>query len=139
MSTPQPYAKPLPVPDADTRPFWEAAKQHKLSIQKCGACGKHVFYPRRYCNHCNSAAPLEWVEAKGTGTVYTYTVARRPASRAFEGDVPYVVALIDLDEGARMMSGIVGCPVEQVKIGMRVRVVFDDVTPDISLPKFTPE
>ena len=127
--------KPLPVIDAETRPFWDAAREGKLLIQRCRACRKHVFYPRALCTHCHSDK-LEWVEASGEGTIYSFTIARRPAGPAFAADVPYVVALIDLKEGPRMMSNIVTRDVESVRIGQKVRAVFEPASPEVTLPKF---
>ncbi len=129
------YEKPLPVLDADSRPFWEGAKAHKLVLQQCGGCGKFVFYPRVLCPHCHSDH-LEWKDVSGEGTIHTFTVARRPAGPTFKEDLPYVVALIDLKEGPRMMSNIVTDDVDAVKIGQSVKVVFDDVTDEVTLPKF---
>ena len=129
------YEKPLPVFDADSRPFWEGAKAHKLVLQQCGGCGKFVFYPRVLCPHCHSDS-LEWKDVSGEGTIHTFTVARRPAGPTFKEDLPYVVALIDLKEGPRMMSNIVTDDVDSVKIGQSVKVTFDDVTGEVTLPKF---
>lgn len=129
------YEKPLPVVDADSRPFWEGAKAHKLVIQQCAGCEKFIFYPRAVCPHCFGDR-LEWKDASGEGTIYSFTVARRGAGPAFKDDVPYVIALIDLKEGARMMSNILTDNVDSVKIGRNVRVVFEDVTDEITLPKF---
>ena len=129
------YDKPLPIIDPDTAPYWKAAKDHKLLLKRCSACGKAHFYPRELCPHCH-ADTVDWIEASGTGSIYSFTVARRPAGPAFKPDAPYVVAIIELDEGARMMTNIVGCPPDSVKIGQRVSVVFEDVTDEISLPKF---
>ena len=128
--------KPLPIIDPDTAPYWKAAKDHMLLLKRCSSCGKAHFYPRELCPHCHSDT-VDWIEAKGTGSIYSFTVARRPAGPAFKPDAPYVVAIIELDEGARMMTNIVGCPPDSVKIGQRVSVVFEDVTDEISLPKFT--
>ena len=130
-----PPPKPLPVVDTETRPFWEGARHNKLMLQRCAACRKYVFYPRALCTHCHSAR-LDWVEASGEGTIHSFTIARRPAGPAFQADVPYVVALIDLKEGVRMMSNVVTDDVESVRIGQRVHVVFDPVSAEISLPKF---
>lgn len=127
------YKKPLPIPDGDTRPYWEAARQSRLLIQQCDQCRQHVFYPRAVCPHCMSDR-LTWVASSGKGTVHSYTVVHR-APESFVGDVPYVVALIDLDEGVRMMSNIVDPPAS-VRIGARVEVLFEAVTPEITLPKF---
>ena len=127
--------KPMPVPDGDSRQFWEAAAEGKLLLQRCGDCGAYIFYPRTLCPACHSDR-LEWKEAGGEGTIYTYTIARRAAGPAFQADVPYVIALIDLEEGPRMMSNIVTEDVEAVRIGQRVKVTFDD-SGEYTLPKFT--
>lgn len=129
------YEKPLPVVDADTRQFWEAAREHRLLIRYCPDCGRYVYYPRAICPHCHSDR-LEWREASGEGTIYSFTVSRRPAGPAFEDDVPYVVAIIELEEGPRMMSNVKTDDVEKVRIGERVLVAFEDVTDEITLPKF---
>ena len=129
------YEKPLPVVDAESQPFWDAAKAHKLVIQQCTGCNQFIFYPRAVCPHCFGDA-LEWRDVSGEGTIHSFTVARRPAGPAFKDDVPYVIALIDLKEGARMMSNIVTGDVDSVKIGQGVKVVFEDVTGEITLPKF---
>lgn len=129
------YEKPLPVIDPGTEPFWTAARDHRLSIPRCRSCGHHHFYPRELCPHCHSD-DIEWCDAGGRGTVYSYTIARRPAGPAFAPDVPYVIALITLDEDVRMLTNIVTDDVETVRIGSRVEVRFDDVTPAVTLPKF---
>lgn len=129
------YEKPLPVIDPGTEPFWNAARAHRLSIPRCRSCGRHHFYPRELCPHCHSD-DIEWCDASGRGTVYSYTIARRPAGPAFAPDVPYVVALITLDEDVRMLTNIVTDDVEAVRIGSRVAVRFDDVTAEVALPKF---
>jgi uncharacterized OB-fold protein len=129
--------RPLPIPDQDTRPYWEAARRHELLIQRCRACGQHYFYPRPYCPQCLSPE-TEWVRASGRGTVYSFTVNHRAAHPAFADRLPYVVALIDLAEGPRMMSTIVECDPADVHIGMAVEVTFEDVTDEISLPVFRP-
>jgi hypothetical protein len=131
------YQKPIPLPDALTRPFWEAAKQGRFLIQHCANCGTHQFYPQSSCRRCLSD-DLAWVDAKGKGTVYAYTVVHRAPKRAFEADVPYTVALVDLDEGCRLLSNIVGVSPGTVRVGMPVEVVFEAITPEISLPKFRP-
>ena len=129
------YEKPLPVIDPGTKPFWDAAKDHRLSIPKCNSCGKYHFYPRELCPHCHSD-DLEWTDVSGRGEVYSYTIARKPAGPAYVPDVPYVIAMIALDEGPRMLTNIVTSDVDSVRIGDRVAVQFDDVTPEVTLPKF---
>ena len=131
------YEKPVPEPDPATRSFWEGAKQNKLLVQHCRDCGAYQFYPQAHCRGCLSDR-LDWVESKGTGSVYSYSVVHRAPSSAFERDVPYTVALIDLPEGCRMLSNVVDVDPQDVRIGMQVEVVFEEITPDISLPKFRP-
>jgi len=131
------YDKPLPTIDAESRPFWQALRERRLAIMRCGACGEHFFYPRLLCPHCHDAA-VEWVDASGRGKIYTFTIARRPAGPAFKADVPYVVALVELEEGPRLMTNIVTSDVESLRIGQAVRVVFDDVTDEVTLAKFAP-
>ena len=129
--------RPQPTLDeADTGPFWEATKQHELRYQVCDGCGGVVFYPRRHCPHCMSMK-LSWKTSRGEGTVYTYTVIRQIGHPAFRELAPYVVAWIDLDEGFRMLSNVVGVDVDNVHIGQRVRVTWEDQD-GVSLPLFTP-
>jgi uncharacterized OB-fold protein len=132
-----PASKPVPVPTRETQPYWEGCKSHELRIQKCAACRHYQFYPRLYCTACMSDR-VEWVKASGRGTVLSFTIVYRPVTQAFAIDVPYVVALITLDEGPQLMSNVVGCPPEQVRIGMPVEVTFEDWTEEISVPKFRP-
>lgn len=132
-----PYQKPLPRIDADIRPFWEGCKRHELLLQRCLDCGRYIWYPRQFCGHCLSEK-TEWVPASGKGTVYTFTVIRQTRARGFRDEVPYVVAYVQLDEGVIMMSNVVNIAPEKVHIGMPVRVTFDDVTEEVTLPKFRP-
>jgi len=140
MATTSEYKKPLPTPSHVSRPFWDAAKEHRLTYQRCTACGTRVFYPRDVCPgpECFGVGTLEWVESSGKGWVYASSISYQPAHPAFADDVPYVLAIIELDEGVRMHSNVVGIDPKEVKIGMRVEVAWDDVTPEISLPKFRP-
>jgi uncharacterized OB-fold protein len=128
--------RPQPLIDDESRPFWEAAHGRRLAIQRCGACSEYVFPPRALCPHCHEAAP-EWVDASGTGSVYSYTVARRPAGASFADKVPYVIAIVELDEGVRMLSNVVGVGVEAVHVGQRVRVTFEE-SGEVTLPVFEP-
>jgi uncharacterized OB-fold protein len=127
------YNRPLPIPDGDTKPFWDAAKEHHLVVQRCRNCREAIFYPRAVCPRCMSDQ-IAWVEATGRGTVYSYTVVHR-APPGFQDRVPYVVALIDLEEGVRLMSNVIAPP-SDVRIGAPVEAVFADVTPEITLPQF---
>lgn len=131
------YRKPLPKVDPETRPFWEGCKRHELVIQRCLDCGTVRFYPRAHCIACLSDK-AEWVHCSGRGKIYSYTVVHQNRDPRFAADVPYNVVLVNLDEGVRMMSTIVGCPNDRLQVGMKVEVVFDDVTEEITLPKFRP-
>ncbi len=133
------YKKPLPRPGnpALTKPFWDAAKKHHLVLQRCKACSNLFFYPREVCPRCLSPE-LEWVPVSGKGRVYSYTIVHQPQHPAFEPDSPYIFAMIQLDEGPRMVSNMVDCPLDQVKVDMPVVAVFDAVTPDWTLVKFKP-
>lgn len=126
--------KPVPVIDPDSAPYWEALQHNRLILKSCSDCGKAHFYPRELCPHCHSDK-LNWIDATGTGTVYSYTVCRRPAGPAFGEEVPYVVAIIELDEGPRMMTRI-SCEPEYVSIGHRVKVRFERQSDELTLPMF---
>ena len=134
---PKAYRKPLPHIDEESRPWWEAAQRHELYIQKCRDCGDLRFHPRALCTSCMSSR-TEWVRCKGTGKIYTFTVTNQNQASGFRDSLPYVMAWVEVDEGLKMLTNIVDCPPEQVKIGMPVEVVFDDVTPEVTLVKFRP-
>nr|WP_310523555.1 Zn-ribbon domain-containing OB-fold protein [Polymorphobacter sp.] len=127
----------FPVPTAETARFWQGCHDHKFLLQRCVACGQHQFYPRTICTNCMSEQ-LDWIEASGHGTVATYTIVTRAVSDAYAADTPYVIALIELEEGPRMMSNVIGCDVGDVKSGMAVEVVFENWSADITVPKFRP-
>jgi len=129
---------PLPRPYQDTAAYWEAAKAHRFIIQKCRDCGAHQHYPRGVCSHCLSSA-LDWVDASGDATVYSFSVNYRAPHPGFKDQTPFVLAIVELAEGPRMMTNIVDCDPETVTIGMPVTVAFDDVTEDVTLPKFRPK
>lgn len=139
MSTPMVSTPEKPVPPVNfwTAPYWEAAREGKLIIQKCQNCQKYIFYPRMSCPFCFSDR-IEWVQASGRGTVYTYTVVSNNAPSAFLADMPYVVAVVRLEEGVQMMTNIVGCDPGEVYCDMPVKVVFEKLTDEITLPKFRP-
>ena len=117
-------AKPVPVPDGISRPYWEGANVGEFRYQRCGACGKAQFYPRNACVHCH-ATQLRWEKAGGGGRIASFSVIHRAPLAAFAGDTPYVLALVDLDEGIRFMCNVLRCEPAQVRIGMPVRVCFE--------------
>jgi uncharacterized protein len=136
------YTKPLPDMRPEGDRFWEGTREHKLLLPT-DAAGKPFWYPRALVP--GALEPVDWVESAGTGSVYTYSIHYIGPSKAYKGDPPHVVALIDLDDGVRMMSNLVkdepdypSIDPDDVAIGMRVQVVFHDVTDEITLPKFVP-
>ena len=131
------YSKPLPHLDEENRPWWEALQRHELYIQKCRDCGFTRYYPRALCTNCLSSK-TEWVKCSGHGKIYTFTVTNQNQAAGFRESLPYVMAYVELDEGLKMLTNIVDCPPEQVKIGMPVEVVYEDVTRDVTLAKFRP-
>jgi uncharacterized OB-fold protein len=132
------YQKPLPALDPDSQPFWEGCRAHRLLLQRCTGCGRCRFPAAPFCPHCQSR-DSEWVAASGRGTVFSWIVVRHPVPKdIYAGDVPYVVALVELAEGVRMATNIVGCAPEAVVAGLRVDVVFEEVTTEITLPRFRP-
>ncbi len=131
------YKKPLPHPTPASRPFWEAAKRHELQIQRCTKCSAHIFYPRELCPEC-LAPDLQWIKVSGKGSVYSFTIAQQATHHGFAEEVPYVIAIVELDEGPRLTTNITGCKPEAVRIGMPVVASFDDVTPEMTLVKFRP-
>ena len=130
------YRKPLPQPTPETKPFWDGLKEHELRIMHCTACDHRYLYPRPYCPKCFSDR-TEWQTASGRGRLHTFVVNHRPPPN-FDG--PYVIAVIELDEGPRLMSNLVDVDPDpkNLKIDMPLEVVFDDVTAQVTLPKFRP-
>ncbi len=131
------YAKPLPRVDEESKGFWEACERGELYVQRCGDCDTLRFYPRALCPECLSSQ-TEWLRCAGTGSVYTFTVVHQNQAGGFRDALPYVLAYVELDEGPRLLTNIEGCAPEEVRIGMRVEVLFDAVTPEVTLPKFRP-
>ena len=131
------YTGPIPVPSPETRPFWEAARRHELSLPKCRACGALHYYPRGACPKCLSG-DLTWERVSGKGSLHTFTIVHR-GQKGFPVPTPYVLAVVELAEGPRMMSTLIDVDPAAVKIGMAVEVVFRDVSDAIALPLFKPE
>jgi uncharacterized OB-fold protein len=125
------------VSGASAAHFWDACREHRYELQKCDSCGR-VRYPAiPLCPHCLSRS-FTWIESPGQGKVYTFTVVGRAPAPAFEAFTPYVVALVDLDEGVRVMGNIIDCAVGDVEIGLPVQVTFQEVEDGVVLPQFTP-
>ena len=131
------YRKPLPQPNADTKPFWDGCKEHQLRFQKCRNCGLVRWPPSIICPMCYSH-DTEWIVASGKGKVYTFAVYHQAYYEAFENDLPYVAAVVELEGGPRLVSNIVGCIPEEVRCDMPVEVTWEDITEEFTLPKFKP-
>ncbi|MFA5883822.1 MAG: Zn-ribbon domain-containing OB-fold protein [Acidimicrobiia bacterium] len=129
----------LPTPDEETEPFWAAANAQQLLVKHCNACGEYHFYPRPFCPLCWSA-DVEWFEASGRATLYTWSIVHVNDLPPFNERVPYVAALVDLEEGPRMMSNVVECELDALEAGMPLEVVFHQVSDDprYTLPRFRP-
>ena len=130
--------KPLPVVTDESRPFWEGCRQGILRLQYCEQCHQHQFYPRLYCMHCGSAQ-ISWVTASGRGVIYSYTVIHQNKAPEFVQDTPYNVAVVQLEEGVRMLSNIIGLQPHELHIDLPVKIVFERVNDTISLPRFAPQ
>jgi len=132
------YLKPLPTADVDTEPYWNAAKAHELRAQRCSSCHKLRWPPQAFCKHCHSW-DFTWDKLSQTGTVVSFVVVHQATVKVFADAVPLPIIKVALDrtDGAvTLTSNIVDCPVEDVAVGLRVQAVFDDVTDEVTLPKF---
>ena len=134
------YTKPVPSPQGESDFYWEKAKQRELWLRKCNSCGKAYFYPRDISPCCFSR-DTSWMKASGKARLYTFGIVHRPTDPSFRDDTPYVNAIVELEEGPRMPTNIVGIenPLpENLNIGIALEVTFEDITDTIALPKFKP-
>lgn len=130
--------RPSPVPDADSAPFWEACREHRLTVQRCAGCGRLRWPPAGVCPNCRQRGG-EWTNVRGTGTVSSYVVAHRAVHPAFADLVPYTIAFVALDEAPDdlvMVSNLIDISWEDVRVGMTVQVTFDDLPDGAALPLF---
>lgn len=132
-------SKPLPEITDMTRPFWEGAKNGKLMLQKCARCNTYNFLPKPWCIECG-CRELVWTEAKPFGTVYSYTISRTVAMNfpGWEDDLPLILCLVDLDDGARMYAHVTDCSPEEIRVGMRLQAYFVQISDEAGVPKFRP-
>lgn len=130
------YIKQLPVIDSTTKPFWEAAHRHELMAHKCLTCGTY-YWPAVDCMACDNPK-MEWAEVSGKGYVYTFVICHQLYHPGWKDDIPYNVSWIKLDEGPILLSNLVECKNEEIYVGMPVEVTFEDVTEEVTLPKFRP-
>lgn len=131
------WNKPLPTIVGETKPFWDSCRRGQLVIQYCRGCDEYQWYPRGICVDC-WGEKVGWVQSSGRGTVWTYTITYQNRTTGFNEMVPYVLALVELEEGVRMFTNIVDCNPRDVHIGMEVEVTFQNATPQISIPYFKP-
>jgi len=127
----------VPKSNGLTAPYWEGARQGRLMVQHCRACGWMWHPPTPICNACQSS-DIEWRESSGLGEVYSHTTVHHAAHVAMQGRTPYLVALVQLEEGPRIVANIQDCPMEEVRIGMKVEVTFEEISPGVILPQFRP-
>jgi hypothetical protein len=132
------YRKPLPVASPESEPFWKATRAHRVSVQKCLSCARHWFPPAKLCPHCLSDQHV-WDDVSGCGKVFSYVIFHRVFDESFAGDIPYIVALVQLDEGPRLISNLVDARPDEVCCEMPVQPIFEDVTPEVTLLKFKPK
>ena len=121
---------PAPIPNVETQPYWDAAAKGKLLVKACTACGQAHHYPRAHCPFCFSDS-TEWRESKGEGVIYSYSVMRRAPQ-------PYALAYVTLGEGPTMITNLVDCDFDKLKIGQKVKVVFKPSEGGPPVPCFTP-
>ena len=131
------WTKPMPTTSGETRPYWEASRRGQLLIQRCDSCDEYQFYPRGICVSCFTPN-IKWVQASGKGTVWTFTITRQNRAPGFAEDVPYVLALVELEEGVKMFTNIIDCPPQDVHIGMPVEVTFRQASDQMTVPYFKP-
>ena len=134
---PSEYKRPLPVPDPYTRPFWDGTRRHQLLLQRCRNCAKFRWTPQYLCPHCLSEA-YEWEGTSGKGRLYSYTIIHRPPDPEVFSELPFILAVVKLDEGPYMLTNIMGSAPEDLKVEMPVEVQFEDATDDFTLYKFRP-
>jgi uncharacterized OB-fold protein len=127
----------LPSIEAESRPFWDAAREGRFLIARCGSCGKAHHYPRPFCPFCWSE-DVSWEDASGQATLYTYSTVYTNDLPPFSERLPYIAAVVDLDEGPRVMTNIVDCDPSELRIGMPLRVAFRELTPEVTAPVFRP-
>ena len=130
------WERPIPALDGVSKTYWEAGARGELLFQQCPACGNRQLYPRAMCTACGETP--EWVRASGRGTVHTFTVIRQNYGRPFRDELPYVVAIVELEEGPRLMTNVTGIAVEDVRIGLPVQVYFELAAERVGVPFFHP-
>ena len=136
-SSVEPYAKPVPKIEPEAAAYWESLKQHAMRVQRCQTCGEWYFPPSTHCPKCLST-DVEWTPVSGRGVVWSSATMHRPYLPAYEAEIPYNLAIVELAEGPKLWTNVVDVPPDRVEIGMAVEVRYDDVTPELTLARFVP-
>lgn len=129
--------KPVPQTRELSAPYWAAAREERFVIQRCKACGAFIFYPRPVCPEC-FGVELDWTQASGEGEVVSYSVVYQAPFLSYANDAPYILAVVRLKEGPQMMANVLDCPKESMKVGLKVRVCFEERAGGFKIPQFTP-
>ena len=129
--------RPLPLPDEVTAPFWEGCRRGELLMQRCGDCDRYRFHPRPMCPYCRSFASA-WDRVSGQGVLYSFVICHPPVLPAFQASAPYAVGLVELieDPALRMVGGVLGTPPEQLRIGQKLCVSFEEIADGVVLPQW---
>ncbi len=127
---------PAPIVNPENKPFWDGTAEGKLLLPKCQNCGSINWYPRVFCPACHKFG-VDWIEAAGTGTIYTFAITRKGVGN-YGGAGTYVLAYVELDEGPRIMTNIVDVDPDSISVGDKVKVVFHDTGKGSALPRFAP-
>ena len=131
------YKKPIPVPSIESQPYWDGLRERKLVMPRCDACETYWFPPSLLCPRCSSKS-WSWSPVSGRGRIFSFVVYHRVYHPGFADEVPYAVAVIELDEGPRMISNVIGIAPAELACDMRVEVAYQPITDQITLPKFKP-
>ncbi len=131
------YEKLVPSPTPETQPYWDGLRESRLRLQACADCGKVRHYPRPVCDACWSMS-ARWIDASGRGTVHSWTITHYAFHPGFKGDLPYILLTVDLPEGVRMNAQARGIEASALRVGLPIKLAFDAVTADLTLPVFEP-
>jgi len=131
------YQKPVPIPDEESQPFFDGAREHRLMIQKCETCGVVMWPVKSRCDNCMQPT-VNWVQARGKAMLYSFVLMHQVYHPGFASEVPYIIAQVDLVEGLRILTNVVDCSNSDLQIGMPLEVTFEAITDEVSLPKFRP-
>ena len=131
------YKKPVPIPDEASQLFFDGAREHRLMIQQCETCGVMIWPVKSRCDNC-MLPTVKWVQASGKATLYSFVLMHQVYHPGFASEVPYTIAQVNLEEGLRILTNLIGCSNSDLQIGMPLEVAFETITDEVTLPKFRP-